>query len=85
MGPLPVRKTANVGVSPGPIVVVAVCVGVVGLMQAPVDGLISHTVMATGSIAEPVPGELIVKPLREADRVPGSESANGTHRTWCAI
>ena len=29
-------------------------------------------------ILEPVHGELILKPLREADRVLGSESANGT-------
>ena len=30
-------------------------------------------------------GESILKPLREADRVLGSESANGTYPAWSAI
>ena len=33
----------------------------------------------------PVPGELIVKPLWEADTVLGSEPANGTFPAWSAI
>jgi len=32
---------------------------------------------------KPVHGELIIKPTREADKAPGSESANGTfQRDW---
>ena len=36
-------------------------------------------------LTTPVPGELIVKPLREADRALDSESANGSHSMWSAI
>ena len=32
-----------------------------------------------------VPGELIIKLLREADRALGSESAYGNYSTWSAI
>ena len=34
---------------------------------------------------QPVPRELILKPLLEADRVRGSESANGKLQSWSAI
>ena len=63
MGPLPVRKTENVAVSPGPIVAVALLVGVVGLMQAPVDGSVSHNVKVPGSSTEPVSALAVIDPV----------------------
>ena len=58
-----VAKKANVGVPPAEMVVVAVTAGEVGLMQTPVDGLVSQTLSVTGSVADPVSALAVIVPV----------------------
>ena len=61
--PVPVTKMPKVGVAPALIVTVALDAGVVGFMHALVIGLVWHSAMLTGSVADPVSAVAVIDAL----------------------